>query len=147
MENNFDDREIKQKSFFKEIKENLNVLNSNNDFNKNIKSLFQIYYIVKERAKEHKDKKYENTEIFKATEKLLESASNDFKNINKDKILYAKMLSQYVFFRELLNENENNILKDIPKEEYQEYIKCIMTPPLEKKVKINIKIDNNQLSF
>lgn len=137
-------KEKKQKEFFENIKSNLNDLNSDNDFKTNLKILFEMFYLVKERTKNYKDNKFEKSEIYIATEKLLESASNDFKNINKEKALYIRFMSQYYYFRKTLTEKENQQILGISKSEFNDYRDSLKKEVVKSKI---IKDNYNQLSF
>ena len=127
------DKEQKQKFFFQNLKQNLNQLETAKTFLEKNKSLFKIMTIIENKKEEFNKNsevteknnfKYENSEIYLSFQKLFESSDNNFANLKKEILLLKKVLSQYIFFRELITEKEKEeMTKNINDDEFRNYIK------------------------
>lgn len=141
-------REQEQKEFFNSLKEKISMLEKSNTFLEKNKSLFNIMFVIENRKEsynkkiENKDKKYEDSEIYLSTLKLFESSENNFINLEKDILLYKKMLSEYVFFREITSEKEKELINNISPEEYKNYKKSFKKE--NQKQKVNNLENKNQ---
>lgn len=127
------DKEQKRKFFFQNLKQNLNQLETAKTFLEKNKSLFKIMTIIENKKEEFNKNsevteknnfKYENSEIYLSFQKLFESSDNNFANLKKEILLLKKVLSQYIFFRELITEKEKEeMTKNINDDEFRNYIK------------------------
>ena len=126
-------KEQKRKFFFQNLKQNINQLETAKTFLEKNKSLFKIMTIIENKKEEFNKNsevteknnfKYENSEIYLSFQKLFESSDNNFANLKKEILLLKKVLSQYIFFRELITEKEKEeMTKNINDDEFRKYIK------------------------
>ena len=127
------DKEQKQKFFFQNLKQNLNQLETAKTFLEKNKSLFKIMTIIENKKEEFNKNsevteknnfKYENSEIYLSFQKLFESSDNNFANLKKEILFFKKVLSQFIFFRELITEKEKEeMTKNINDDEFRNYLK------------------------
>lgn len=126
-------KEQKRKFFFQNLKQNINQLETAETFLEKNKSLFKIMTIIENKKEEFNKNsevteknnfKYENTEIYLSFQKLFESSDNNFANLKKEILFFKKVLSQFIFFRELITEKEKEeMTKNINDDEFRNYLK------------------------
>lgn len=126
-------KEQKRKFFFQNLKQNINQLETAKTFLEKNKSLFKIMTIIENKKEEFNKNsevteknnfKYENTEIYLSFQKLFESSDNNFANLKKEILLFKKVLSQFIYFRELITEKEKEeMTKNINDDEFRNYLK------------------------
>ncbi len=126
-------KEQKRKFFFQNLKQNINQLETAETFLEKNKSLFKIMTIIENKKEEFNKNsevteknnfKYENSEIYLSFQKLFESSDNNFANLKKEILFFKKVLSQFIFFRELITEKEKEeMTKNINDDEFRNYLK------------------------
>ena len=145
----FNNNEEISQNFFKNIKKNIDVLESSETFLEKNRALFNLTSLIELKKEEYNQNKeigkpgYETYDIYLSSLKVFNSSKDEFKDLKKELKYFKRILFQFQYFRDILNEKETEEIKNMDIEVFKNYVKNLKKtnnqPKIEKKqIKNNI---------
>lgn len=145
----FNNNEEISQNFFKNIKKNIDMLESSETFLEKNRALFNLTSIIELKKEEYNQNKeigkpgYETYDIYLSSLKVFNSSKDEFKDLKKELKYFKRILFQFQYFRDILNEKETEEIKNMDIEVFKNYVKNLKEtnkpPKIEKKqIKNNI---------
>lgn len=145
----FNNNEEISQNFFKNIKKNIDMLESSETFLEKNRALFNLTSLIELKKEEYNQNKeigkpgYETYDIYLSSLKVFNSSKDEFKDLKKELKYFKRILFQFQYFRDILNEKETEEIKNMDIEVFKNYVKNLKEtnkpPKIEKKqIKNNI---------